>query len=485
MHKYGPLSNRIEYNDHQDLKEEEMSEQPICFSSDHKGSMRKINGWFYLTLAGSPYEIGLQHGELLGHYIAQTIEEIKQLVLIYTGMPWDFFKKHALRMWQSKLTESLEKELKGIVAGVNQVTCEQLAIDFGDLLTWNGFEELTGYWFPTVIHEVYNKLPGCPDVVSRKVPLETDDHCSAFIANGDYTKGGKIIAAHNTFSNFEQGHYCNVVLDITPDKGYPIKMQAQPGYIHSVTDFYVTGANLVITETTIGGFCVYAEDKTPEFIRIRLAAQYANSLDAFCDYLLTDNNGGYANTWLVGDYNTGEIMRFELGLKFYQVDKTYNGYFVGFNAPINPRIRHLECNHSGFADIRRHQGARQVRIPQLLEEHKGTIDLETAKRILSDHFDVYTGQVNPCSRTICSHYELDPREYMSQADRPVPFAPRGAVDGIVCSSETMAHRGFVGRFGSSCGRAFSAQRFLKQHPQFDYLKPFLKDRPTMPWTVFF
>ena len=67
-----------------------------------------------------------------------------------------------------------------------------------------------------------------------------------------------------------------------------------------------------------------------------------------------------ANTWLVGDTKTNEIMRLELGLKFYKDDYTMDGYFAGFNAPLDPRIRNFECENSGFADIRRHQGARQI-----------------------------------------------------------------------------------------------------------------------------
>ena len=54
-----------------------------------------------------------------------------------------------------------------------------------------------------------------------------------------------------------------------------------------------------------------------------------------------------------------------------------------------------------------------------------------AQEILADHFDVYLDRENPCSRTVCAHYELDDRAYMSQPGRPVPFQPRGAVDAAV------------------------------------------------------
>jgi hypothetical protein len=42
-----------------------------------------------------------------------------------------------------------------------------------------------------------------------------------------------------------------------------------------------------------------------------------------------------------------------------------------------------------------------------LAEHKGRIDSETAKKIISDHHDPYTRTENPCGRTICGHLDND------------------------------------------------------------------------------
>jgi hypothetical protein len=32
--------------------------------------------------------------------------------------------------------------------------------------------------------------------------------------------------------------------------------------------------------------------------------------------------------------------------------------------------------------------------------------------------------------------------------------------------------------------AFNSNKFLDEHPQFDWMKGLMKDRPTQPWTVF-
>ena len=212
--------------------------------------------------------------------------------------------------------------------------------------------------------------------------------------------------------------------------------------------------------------------------------QYSNNLSQFVDIMKKNNNGGYANTWLLGDNNTGEIMRYELGLEFYNVTTTKNGTFIGFNAPLDPRIRNLECSNTGYADIRRHQGARQVRLAQLMDKYYGKIDVEVAKDILADHYDIYLNEDNPCSRTVDGHYELDAREYMSQPGRPLPFQPRGTVDGKVMNSSMAENLTFVAIWGNSAGMEFNATEFLTEHIQWSHLNGYLKDRPSQNWTLF-
>ncbi|MDD2754603.1 MAG: hypothetical protein PHS80_03645, partial [Methanothrix sp.] len=129
-------------------------------------------------------------------------------------------------------------------------------------------------------------------------------------------------------------------------------------------------------------------------------------------------------------------------------------------------------------------GARQVRLAELMAEHHGRLDVESAKTILADHHDVYLHKDNPCSRTVDGHYELDAREYMSQPGRPLPFQPRGTVDGKVMDSRMAENLSFWAIWGNSSGMPFDATKFLRKHIQWDHLKGYLKDRPSQPWTSF-
>lgn len=196
-----------------------------------------------------------------------------------------------------------------------------------------------------------------------------------------------------------------------------------------------------------------------------------------------NNNGGYANSWLLGDINANEIARFEQGLEYSNLTKTKNGYFSGFNAPEDPRIRNLECGNTGYLDIRS-TGARRVRWERLMKENFGNIDIKTASRMLADHYDVYRGQENhPCMRTICGHSDADPAEFTGLAGT-VPYNPAGAFDAKVTCSELAKDLGFWARFGRACGEPFYAEEFLGRNPQWDWLRGYLKDRSAQPWTFF-
>ena len=82
----------------------------------------------------------------------------------------------------------------------------------------------------------------------------------------------------------------------------------------------------------------------------------------------------------------------------------------------------------------------------------------------------------PC---LCGHAELDPLGY---APRGAPHPPLGAYDAKVVDVELARQMSFDARWGSSCGLAFDADKFLADHPQYERLQGLLTSRPTRPWT---
>jgi hypothetical protein len=454
----------------------------------NNGYSFKKNGWTYISVKGKPKERGFAYG----YYCADEFKELQKMLEYYIfesyGYPWSYFIEKInddfKKMTQDQYLE-LYQEMEGIAEGCTAGGCET-TID--EIIAWNFYCSLP-YWFSFTSDTHVGKEGGGKSSHPQSfIPLQrknrANDKCSAFMAVGDWTKDGKIVVAHNSFCDYIDGQYSNVILDIFPENGYRFIMQTSPCWIWSGTDFFITTAGIIGTETTIGGFQPY-EKNIPIGYRIRTAMQYATTIDGYVSLLVNGNSGDYANSWLIADIKTNEIARVELGLKYHSVDRTKNGYLIGFNAPFDPRVRNIEVNNSGFYDIRRHQGARRVRLTQLMRKYKGKLNIELAKKILADHYDVYLKKDNnPCSRTVCSHYDLDAREYMSQSDRPVPFAPHGAVDGMVCDTTLAENMTFVGKFGSSCNIPFYKDKYCKENIQFTNICHFLKDRPSQPWTSF-
>lgn len=447
-----------------------------------------LNGWKYMSIRGSPRERGYAHG----YFVAKEFKEIQKMLnfVIYEdfGETWDFFIEAAKTLYKDKLKQEFHEfylEMEGIAEGINAGGTKT---SLEEIIAWNNYFALTENWYSnrepsgSSSKQHHGEGGSASDGYKRKKGQQ--ERCSAFMVTGkDFTEDGKIVCAHNNFSNFVDGQYANCVIDIRCDKGNRILYQAFAGFIWSGTDFFVTSKGIIGTETTMGGFLPF-ENNLPISCRIRQAMQYGNTLDDYVEILLKGNSGDYANSWMFGDINTNEIMLLELGLKYHNVKRTKNGYFIGFNAPYDPRIRNLESADTGFDDIRRHQGARRVRLDDLMQEHKGKINIYIAKEIISDHYDVYLNKTNPCSRTCCSHYDLDAREYMSDPSRPKPYAPRGALDGCVIDATMAKNMSFELRYGNSCGTPFLKNEFCDQNRQWAYLRPYLHNRPQMPWTMF-
>lgn len=439
-----------------------------------QGHRTDREGWICLELYGAPHARGYAHGALCAAEFREIQRFLAFTMMESYGLTWpEVVAKIEEDFLEYTRTEWSEwhEEMQGIVDGCCAHGCPTT---LAEMVAWNFYCSIP-YWIQTTSDNGRS---------ATKEGGGAPDRCSAFMAVGpSWTQDGGIVCAHNSFTEYIEGQHMNVVVDMRPTRGHRFVMQTCPCWIWSGTDFFITEAGIIGTETTIGGFLPYAKN-APIGYRIRQAMQYGRTLDEYCEMLLANNAGDYANSWLFGNIHTNEILRLELGLQFHRVDRTRDGYFIGFNAPYDERIRNLEVSNSGFYDIRRHQGARMVRLGDLMDQYRGRLNLDIARRIIADHYDVYLQKDNhPCSRTVCAHYDLDERAFMSQADRPKPFQPRGAVDGIVCDSELARRLQFWGRMGSSCGRAFHAASFCRAHRQYAKFAPYLHDRPSRPWTL--
>jgi hypothetical protein len=436
--------------------------QKACIS---KASRHEKYGWIYLHVEGSAFERGFQHGYLLAKEIEDGIRTTRINWEYETSMDWAWYVEKGAALFLPKVDEENLNEMKGIVEGLKAAGVNS---SIEEIVAYNGWIELRSYWWPAELRKM------------KETPVQGGrESCSSFIATGSMTADGGIVLGHNTMTSYNE-YFTNVIIDILPDKGHRILMQTSAGWIHSGSDFFITNAGIVGSETTIGGFDSFDEQGLPEFARMRRATQDASTIDEWCNIMKKGNNGGYANSWLLGDVNTGEIARLELGLKYIGFEKKKDGCFIGSNIAENLKILRLETDEDE-TDISKMGVSRRVRWKQLMAENAGKIDLAMAKLFEADHYDTFMGEVRLGGRGLCCHAELErtPCGWPS-----VPYGPAGTVDAKVVDTRMAKNMSFEARWGSACGTAFDAVKFLKDHPQFDWMKEVLVSRPSEPWTDF-
>lgn len=420
------------------------------------------NGWVVLHLRGSPAAIGYQYGWLAAPEIDDALAMFRYYLPVAAGHDWNEFRRLGREIFWPKLDDEQRAEIEGIAEGAQ---ARGKTIERDDVVALNGWMELAWYYLPTV-EGTENAAPG---------------NCSAFIATGSYTKDHEIVMGHNAWIDYVVGERWNLVLDIAPEHGHHIFMDSFPGFIDSGDDFALNDAGLMVTETTITQFKGFDKNGTPEFARARRAMQYSGTIDEWVKIMRDENNGAYANSWLIGDAKTGEIARLELGLKNQPLERTRDGYFAGSNFPCDAKLRTEETafdpNDANYC-----ANARRKRWDELMRDSKGKIDVEAGERFLADHVDARTGNTSPSGRTLCGHLDLD-AQGAHEYEWP-PFSPAGAVQAKVTDSTLTKKLAFWACIGHACGRDFDAASFIAAHPEFAWQKPYLRDMPAGKWTAF-
>jgi len=428
------------------------------------------NGWIYVHLSGSPADIGYQHGYLVANEIDTLIKVMQYYLPSASGKNWAFYRAASKRFLWKKIDKEYQDEIKGIAEGLQ---AKGFKYDTLDITALNANIELSQYYVPGLM----NKLkPGSGD---NKAP----GNCSAFIATGSYTKDHKIVMAHNNWTDYIEGERWNVIADIKPEHGNQLLMDCAPGFIHSGDDFVVTKNGILITETTITGFKGFDTTRTPEFVRARKAAQYSNSIDDVIKIMTTDNNGGYANDWLIGDTKTNEVAKLELGLKDSRVWRSKDTAIIGSNFPSDPKLIKEETTFN-VNDPSTSPNARKLRMEQLVAyDYKGKLDATGAKTIEGDTYDALHGKTTLNKCVIDGHVEEDPLGCKEWSEGP--YFPMGAVQGKVTTTDLANKMKLWAHMGHPGGADFLAAPFFKKHPEYYKTQgKYLRDMKAYPWTLF-
>jgi len=431
------------------------------------------NGWIQVHLEGAPEQVGFQHGYLLAPEIKDDFMAISTEMTHEEKKDWAFFRKLAQEMFWPKVEREYRDELNGIVEGLK---ARDIKLDLWDIVALNAWLELPYYdkW-----HD--KRVPTSTGAgAATRPPAGPGDHCSAFVATGSYTRDGRVVIGHNNWTSYSSGERWNIMFDIVPSSGHRILMDGAAGLIHSGDDFGMNSAGIIITETTISGFTGFDPNGIPEFVRARKAMQYSESIDDFARTMTDGNNGGYANNWLVADRKNNEAASLELGLKNVTLERTKDGFFVGSNFPVNPKLTKEETDFDAN-DKSKSENARHIRWLALMDQNRGKIDVAAGQRFLADHFDTFEGKNDASERSLCGHIELSPR---GMGTWQAPYAPAGAVQNKVTDAAGAEKMSLTAALGHACGIGYKSQEHLAHHPEFAWMKDILRDMPARGWARF-
>lgn len=420
-------------------------------------------GWVYLRLEGSAFERGFLHGKSLGRLIPDSIDRVKLWAAHTLGRDWDYFRQVAQKLYEPKVSTECEEELKGIVAGAKEAG---VGVDYLDLVALNGYEDSINY------HYFLRKQERGESQAVRV------GGCSAFVATGSTTRDGGVMMGHTTWWPYLLGNNWNFLLHIKPTRGHQILMQSIPGFIFSGTDWYMNSGGLLVSETTITGVYTFRPEGTPTFVRAREAMQYTDDIDSWSREMLKDNNGGLANSWLVGDTARNEIALLELGTFTNQLQRTRDGWFVGCNLAFDDKVR-SETDFD-YSEPSSSPTARHRRWTQLSGSAK-KVDIGTAKLYLADHYDASLNREGPSRCSLCGHVDLDQRgcpEFEWGA-----FYPGGSFDAKITTSSLAKEGKMLARWGKPCGGSFDSKSFLKEHREYSWQEPLLKNLKSNEWVM--
>jgi len=280
-----------------------------------KGFRYEMGGWTFLHIEGAPYARGRQHGELMADEIVRYMTKLGvQKLAADPAKGWADQRQMADALFFRKFDVEFLEEMKGIADGANKAGAKFKGreLDLLDIVTLNSAIDMSS---------LQDGLTHAAHPLSGRTFMTADDemekggkgdHCNSFVATGESTRSGRFMLTQMFMWNGYTGTEFNVMLDVVPEKGHRLVMQAFPGGIHSGTDWYLNASGLVMGETTVGQ-TPFNADGTPQSNRIRKAAQYASGIDEAAAILFKQNNGLYTNDWTMADTKTDEGACFLLG----------------------------------------------------------------------------------------------------------------------------------------------------------------------------
>ena len=336
--------------------------------SDKPKASRQAHGHIHvLTLAGTPYQMGRQHGELM-------TEEIQALA--------DFSETDPAYSIIFQLAETggyTEAAMAGAYQDVYD-ECQGMvdAVTERGVTNWPLSKCLMGAYLLVVLENL-GALAGCSQVVAAH----------------DATPDGELVHARNLDWGQVQFLLDHPTLTIRhPRGGIPWVQVGFPGEVFSLSGINAEGVFVAINEC-------YAESDRKQAGRshTQMARQIlhgASSLDE-AEAFLRDQEHASAETLIISDGKVRDAAAFEMSASHLAVRRlSEDGLLFHTNHFAHPDMEPLHAERLPDHDTRtRWQRLEQLLPPDAPESLHGQLDAPTAISILRDRLNPYTGEEHP------------------------------------------------------------------------------------------
>jgi len=339
-----------------------------------------------LTLEGSGYEMGRQHGEALR-------EEIHQGVLPFFGNFTEFDAK--LRKLpegnRKEVAAQLEKEIfDPLRRFVPQVYLDEL----------RGIAEGAGLPADVVLRG--NLLSELLQVsLKQQVPSEgvgANGGCTGFAVAGPATRGGELLHGKNTdYQGIGVWNRFPVLISSKPADGFAYVRSTSAGLIK---------CNTCMNEQaiTLGGHFLFSSDTVADGAAFTILEneimRRATSLGEAISIVEAGPRAG-AFAFIVSDGKTGEAVALECTRTEVSQRWLSDGSVFMSNVCTASEAQ-KQCDILLRASVGRNPLSRWRRIGDLITKHHGRIDLDTALGFLGDHYDEASGRERGTAHTIGS-----------------------------------------------------------------------------------
>lgn len=315
---------------------------------------------------GTPYEIGLKHGSLGKKEVLKSIENYTKMFKTYAKIDWEEAKTTS-RQYIEKIEEfdkNILEEMKGIADGAG--------VELEDILALNARSEVIL-------------------MSNRGAQL---DGCTSLVALPEYTSEGNTLLAQNWDWKEEQRQALIYLTIESPN--HPKIMMITEGGIVGKIGFNSSGLGVCLNALGMDNF-------NPEGVPLHVVLRGILNSSTLSDAIKRVNEipNACAANYLMG-HGGGEAVSLEKAPHDFDILYPSEGTLVHSNHFITPRLRSKDTSRFMFHDT----FVRYGRADRLIRKEVGKIDVESFKKILSDHVEY--------PDSICRHSDPkdDPEERM-------------------------------------------------------------------------